>query len=212
MTACSAQETTHSASRAGDDVSGNSHPPQGSGEAEGADPSMEDILASIRRILNEDEATPGSQSEADSTASEGTVTPTVPEVTIAEGHAGDDGVLVLDEAMLVAMPSTEHEVPPVPVITQTAPGAVQSSGVSAEHDGLMGPDSAAAATASVGSLLRSLSSERATQVHRNGPTIEDLVREEIRPLLKTWLDLHLPPLVERVVRQEIERLAGRAND
>ena len=74
----------------------------------------------------------------------------------------------------------------------------------------MAPESTAAAAASVGSLLRTLSQERTTQVHRGGPTIEDLVREEVRPLLKDWLDHHLPPLVERLVRQEIERVAGRA--
>ncbi|MEJ1978939.1 MAG: DUF2497 domain-containing protein [Acetobacteraceae bacterium] len=57
--------------------------------------------------------------------------------------------------------------------------------------------------------MRTLVAERSTQVHRGGPTIEDLVREEIRPLLKGWLDTHLPPLVERLVRAEIERVMGR---
>jgi uncharacterized protein len=35
------------------------------------------------------------------------------------------------------------------------------------------------------------------------------VREEIRPLLKSWLDANLPPIVERLVRTEIERVVGR---
>ena len=35
------------------------------------------------------------------------------------------------------------------------------------------------------------------------------MREELRPLLKDWLDAHLPPLVERLVRAEIERVVGR---
>jgi hypothetical protein len=69
---------------------------------------------------------------------------------------------------------------------------------------------AAAAAASVGSLLRAVSNERSAQVHRGGPTIEDLVREELRPVLKEWLDNHLPPLVERLVRAEIERVVNRA--
>ena len=47
-------------------------------------------------------------------------------------------------------------------------------------------------------------------MHRGGPTIEDLVREEVRPLLKAWLDANLPPVVERLVRAEIERVVGRA--
>ena len=45
---------------------------------------------------------------------------------------------------------------------------------------------------------------------RGGPTLEDMVREELRPLLKTWLDTNLPALVERLVRAEIERVVGRA--
>ena len=39
--------------------------------------------------------------------------------------------------------------------------------------------------------------------------VEDLVREEIRPLLKSWLDQHLPPIVERLVQAEIERVVAR---
>jgi hypothetical protein len=61
----------------------------------------------------------------------------------------------------------------------------------------------------VNSLVRTLS-ERSVRVHSGGPTIEDIVREELRPLLKAWLDENLPPLVERLVRAEIERVVGRA--
>jgi hypothetical protein len=64
--------------------------------------------------------------------------------------------------------------------------------------------------ASVGQLLRAVAQERNASVSRAGPTIEDVVREEIRPLLKDWLDQHLPPLVERLVRAEIERVVGRS--
>jgi cell pole-organizing protein PopZ len=76
---------------------------------------------------------------------------------------------------------------------------------------LMAPEAAAAAASSVGSLLRTLASERQqVQVRSGGPTLEDLVREEMRPILKQWLDVNLPPLVERLVRAEIERVVGRA--
>jgi hypothetical protein len=74
------------------------------------------------------------------------------------------------------------------------------------------PEAAAAAAQSVGTLVRQLSAERGAQVSRGGPTIEDLVREEVRPLLKQWLDAYLPPLVERLVRAEIERVVARAAD
>ena len=75
---------------------------------------------------------------------------------------------------------------------------------------LVAPEAAAAAAISVGSLVRTLAAERTMQVHSGGPTIEDIVREELRPLLKEWLDANLPPLVERLVRAEIERVVGRA--
>ena len=40
--------------------------------------------------------------------------------------------------------------------------------------------------------------------------LEGLVRELLRPMLAEWLDKNLPPLVERLVRAEIERVVGRA--
>jgi cell pole-organizing protein PopZ len=55
-----------------------------------------------------------------------------------------------------------------------------------------------------------VAAERSSAVTRGGPSIEDVVREELRPLLKAWLDAHLPGLVERLVRAEIERVVGRA--
>jgi cell pole-organizing protein PopZ len=58
--------------------------------------------------------------------------------------------------------------------------------------------------------MRTLAAGRATQVYSGGPTLEDLVRAELRPMLKEWLDSYLPPLVERLVRTEIERVVSRA--
>ena len=50
-----------------------------------------------------------------------------------------------------------------------------------------------------------------TVLSNNARTLEDLVREMLRPMLKSWLDDNLPGLVERVVRAEIERVArGRS--
>jgi uncharacterized protein len=43
-----------------------------------------------------------------------------------------------------------------------------------------------------------------------GLTLEDIVRDALRPLLQTWLDDHLPAIVERLVREEIARVAGAA--
>jgi cell pole-organizing protein PopZ len=44
-----------------------------------------------------------------------------------------------------------------------------------------------------------------------GVTLEDIVRESLKPLLREWLDCNLPDLVERLVRKEIERLVTGAD-
>jgi cell pole-organizing protein PopZ len=41
-------------------------------------------------------------------------------------------------------------------------------------------------------------------------TLEGLVREMLKPMLKDWLDAHLPEIVERVVAQEVARITGQA--
>ena len=46
-------------------------------------------------------------------------------------------------------------------------------------------------------------------VDANGKTIEELVKEMLRPMLKEWLDRNLPPMVERFVEREIVRLTCR---
>ncbi|MGH7079252.1 MAG: DUF2497 domain-containing protein [Acetobacteraceae bacterium] len=165
-----------------------------------ADPTMEDILASIRRILNED-GSPGQATER------------------------REEILVLDDSMMVADPKPSPgpaavtappaEPPPAPpvVAPPVTPPFAQDEMLPVSRNAtgrLLAPEAAAAAAAAVGSLVKRLSSERGTAVSRGGPTIEDLVREELRPLLKAWLDANLPALVDRVVRAEIERVLGRA--
>jgi cell pole-organizing protein PopZ len=76
--------------------------------------------------------------------------------------------------------------------------------------GLVGEAASEAAASSIGSLIRSISSERQIAIGRPGLTLEDLVREELRPLLKSWLDSNLPALVERIVRAEIQRVVERS--
>jgi len=176
----------------------------------GSDPAMDDILASIRRILNEDEAQE------------------------AQGNKAEPEPLDLTEAMLVAAlpapePAPEPEYEPEPEPEPPPPRAAAPpepspqpaprpeadpemtvANVMSAAEGLIAPAVAAATTATLATLLRSVAAERSATVSRAGPSIEDVVREEIRPLLKAWLDQHLPPLVERLVRVEIERVIGRA--
>jgi len=188
-------------------MSGTAPPPAG-----GQDQSMDDILASIRRILNEDEAAAQATEVAEDTkpeapsaeepeapppprppAPEFAPPPIAPSPPPPAARSGPEP-LDLTSDMLVT--------PPVQAASSPRMGMDDASG-------LIAPAAAAAAAASVGSLLRAVSSERGSQVYRGGPSIEDVVREEIRPILKDWLDMHLPPLVERLVRAEIERVVNR---
>jgi len=59
-------------------------------------------------------------------------------------------------------------------------------------------------SAAVDSAFNSLAQ---TVLVQNARTLEDLVREMLRPMLKSWLDDNLPGMVERLVRAEIERVA-----
>ena len=153
---------------------------------------MEEILASIRRILNDDDV------------------PAEP----AESPAANDDVLVLDESMLVSEPAVDH-LSPAPAIVAHEPAVVDLVPYDDVRDrpaptpGLVAPETAAAAASSVDNLVRKLAAGRVTQVYAGGPTLEDMVRAELRPLLKEWLDAYLPPMVERLVRTEIERVVGR---
>jgi cell pole-organizing protein PopZ len=158
---------------------------------------MEDILASIRRILSEDEA----PAEGGAPALPPASGDHVPE-HIAEG--ANDGVLMLDPAMMVAEPT--HAVAEPPAVAPIPLPPPMPPTMATE---LVAPEAAAAAASSVGSLMRTLAAERTMQVRSGGPTIEDMVREEIRPLLKAWLDANLPPMVERLVSAEIARVVGR---
>lgn len=207
-------------------------PPAGAANA-GADPSMEDILASIRRILSEDDTAKPAEGSSPAAAAPPASAP-------LPAEEGED-VLALDESMMVAAPAEPVAAPPAaagmddmaallasfdapgepldvvaapePVAAPMVVPAVIAAAPAPAPDRLIAPEAEAATASSVGSLLRTLDSTRqaaATQLYRGGPTLEDMVREEMRPILKQWLDANLPPMVERLVRAEIERLVGRA--
>ncbi len=176
--------------------------------AAGGDPSMEDILASIRRILNEDEP--------------GTAPGPAPMPDPSEPLALTEAMLVGEPPKPAAVPEPPPPPPPPPVVAPVVaappppPPPVQPLPVAPEPlalppEALLAPAAAAAASAAMGQLMRAVAQDRGASVYRSGgPSIEDVVREELRPMLKQWLDQNLPPMVERLVRAEIERVVGRA--
>ncbi len=52
--------------------------------------------------------------------------------------------------------------------------------------------------------------EGVPEAAKEGPASESQVLETLRPMLQTWLDTHMPPMVERLVKREIERASSRA--
>ncbi len=170
----------------------------------GADPSMEDILASIRRILNDGEAEPGAGPDLSAPQA----APAAPAALPA------DDVFLLDQTMLIEEPAPMPSDPPrssmleadepVPLAAPSHDYSHLDAGEKPEEP-LLAASTAAAAGASLGALVRVMG-QRNTPVYRGGPTLEDMVRDEIRPLVKSWLDENLAPLVERLVRNEIERV------
>lgn len=156
------------------------------------EPSMDEILASIRRILAEDDGAGALRSPS-------------------RARAGDD-VLELTEA-LNNDGSVRHVAPAAPVTPKVEtpvvsdgrrePPAPRPDATSAEPEPRLVSDAASEAVAA--------SFARLTEVGRVDGTdrsLDDLVRETLRPMLQAWLDENLPGLVERLVRAEIARVVG----
>jgi uncharacterized protein len=163
---------------------------------------MEEILASIRRIISEDDAPPSTEAEA--AAPEPEVLPEpepLPEPMVAEA---EDDVLELTER--VDATSETHgdlEVYSKPEASPEPAAVPRPAPVLAREpdEALVSETSAFAAASSFGQLTATI------VMPEPGRTLEDLTRELLTPLLKAWLDQHLPGIVEAKVAAEVERIA-----
>ncbi len=225
--------------------------------AKSQEPSMEEILASIRRIIADDDANksppprapepPKAQPEppappqpvfsappapppqaprprAEPEPLPAMETPSPLDVEAMADQASD--ILDLTELMAAPMPPPSPAMPPAGAMPNSvAPNpATQFRTIDGSSDvdfdegseRLAAPDSdergqllSGATSAAVDSAFHSLAQ---TVLAQNARTLEDLVREMLRPMLKAWLDDNLPSMVERLVRAEIERVSrGRAS-
>ncbi|WP_292053204.1 MULTISPECIES: DUF2497 domain-containing protein [unclassified Brevundimonas] len=173
------------------------------------EPTMEEILASIRRIISEDDA-PAETSEA---VEEAPVVEPEPEpVTFAAEP--EEEVLELTEPyeapaaevigdLDVSAPVYEPEPEPVVQDFPVTDDALVSESTAAE---------AASAFAGLAAVGRPSSAPTAQDMpFDSGNTVEGMVRDMLRPMLKNWLDTNLPAIVEREVRKEVERIARSAS-
>jgi uncharacterized protein len=167
---------------------------------------MEEILASIRRIISEDdgpaeaeaEAAPAPEPEPEHepvAAFEPAPEPPAEDVLELTDRVTPETETVGDieaYSKVEVEPEPEPEPPPPP--PKPAP-------VARDDDRLVGEPSATAAAAAFSQLSEAIAMPPA------GHTLEDVVRELLRPLLKTWLDENLPRIVEAKVAEEVERIA-----
>lgn len=172
------------------------------------EPSMEEILASIRRIISEDgDAKPGEAKAAEAPKAE-------PPAEPAKAEAPKP------EPPKPAPPPPAPPPPPAAVeedvleLTEVAPEPPPPAApppAAALDDALLSAASAGAAAAAFASLSKGDEAPpaRTVLIGDGARTLEDMVRELLRPMLKAWLDENLPGMVERMVRAEIERVARR---
>ena len=180
------------------------------------DPSMEEILASIRRIIADDsEAAKPDEASASrprprADDEEELDLADVPDAKLAPAdldieipdlafqHAGEAPAAPVILPVSEPSAASRPEAPPLPPSNAGA-GAPRAASLPT-LDALISSET----TASVSQAFNILSHTILTQ---NARTLEDLVRDMLKPMLKVWLDDNLPPLVERLVRAEIERVA-----
>lgn len=167
------------------------------------EPSMEEILSSIKRIIaDEDRASPRAPRRTGNRV-----------VSLDEDHS--DHILELTEALTDESDSEEDEdVTETPAVrtksakpakpVRTREGAANGSD-QAESPAVLSDISAKAARDSLANLSKML--VRSDDSPSN--TLEGLVREMLRPMLKEWLDANLPAVVEAMVKREIDRITGR---
>ncbi len=196
------------------------------------EPTMEEILASIRRIINEDdEGVETPEAAAAEPETEDAFDPDdfgdVPQEAAAEEDEDDgdvleltekveedglgtdpmaiaDDLMILDredaeaEAEVESAPEPEPEPEPVAEAFEPEPEPAPS----VDEDRLVADTTASAAAGAFAALSGSL--KVATD---NNQTLEGIVRELMKPMLKQWLDDNLPAIVEEKVQAEIERIA-----
>jgi cell pole-organizing protein PopZ len=134
------------------------------------DPSMEEILASIKRVIAEDgRAAMASSRSRGARPAPGAIPPIAPEDDVLELNdpvSDEDGIM--------------------------SDGAAEASRQALAALAAMNQDEAPAAPAAAG----------------DGP-LEAAVKDMLRPMLKAWLDEHLPEMVEELVTREIARITGK---
>ncbi|WP_426524692.1 PopZ family protein [Bradyrhizobium sp. McL0615] len=228
------------------------------------EPSMEEILASIRRIIADDEAKPAAAEKAASPAAAAKPAvmkdippsaiapapkpaavqkpapappPPAPEPVVSNNQDDIDAMLAsldaatpeadirpaqpepepdvfeLTDEMALPEPASAHaaatfsKVEPQDDIEFTEAKAARRQPAFEPPFETAAPARPILSHSTVSAVESAFNSLANTVLSNNARTLEDLVKEMLRPMLKSWLDDNLPGLVERIVKAEIERVS-----
>ena len=161
------------------------------------EPTMEEILASIRKIISEDDE-PEQESAVEESAGDDVLELDMeaemePEPMMAEEPEPEPD---FEDDDIVAVEEPEPMPEPAPAPRFTAPPAD-------DGDALLEDEVAGKAAGALGQLMGSMAIG-------NGATLESIVRELLRPMLKEWLNENLPGIVEAKVEEEVKRISRMA--
>lgn len=165
------------------------------------EPSIEEILASIRQIIADDDEEPA-KAAAPAPAPAPKPAPVKSDILDLTEVIRDEP----EEEIVIDLQEHEEEEEELPPPPPRRPAPVAEP----EPDSSILTDHAAhAALQGFARLAARTPVER--QSHLAGITLEDIVRDLMRPMLRDWLDQNLPPLIEKLVAKELQRLARQAN-
>lgn len=175
------------------------------------EPSIEEILESIRQIISEDgtPVDPAAAAAKPAKPAESIAAPVPPKPKQIEAPrpvappppARPEPILDLTERV--------EPVKPPRIVLEESPE--EEEVVMDDTDHLVSDNTADAAVASLARLLaNNMSVERELPGRPGNVTLEDMTREVLKPLLRQWLDQNLQHIIEKMVAREIERLSLRA--
>lgn len=193
-------------------------------QEDGAEPSMEDILASIRRILAEEEEEEGGEEVA--AAPESTPEPELASIPEPEPEPMPEPEPVMaapEPAPVMAAPEPEPVMaapepappPPPPPPPPPMPSEMEEI-LELTPDMVAAPELVSSPTFQSGAdmlseLAKAILDQRDMSVGGSRDiTLETMVREMLKPILREWLDRNLPYLIERLVKKEIDKMINRA--
>ena len=192
---------------------------------------MEEILASIRRIISEDDAPAETAPVAAAPEPEPEPAPE-PEPVVSsalmdetpsmeEPHASEEDVLELTDPYEAPAAeslgdldiSTTEPFPSAPAesVFVEEPVEAYTPEPAPAYDSLVGDSAAASAASAFAGFASTIRKpDPIDTLGGSGPTVDELARSLLRPMLKEWLDANLPAIVEAQVRKEVERIARNA--